>query len=110
MMLVEAARARPVSVAEHRRGGHRHTVLRAVAHQLGGGAGHVGDADVLAGHQQVLDVRRPNDGSFCIHCAWARGEGKSNFRASRSGSSSQPQKASDAIIPRMRIEEQSKVV
>ena len=34
----------------------RDAVLGAVAHQLHGRASHMGDADVFAGHQQVVDV------------------------------------------------------
>ena len=34
----------------------------------------------IRSHQRFHDMLIANDGSFCIHCAWARGEGKYDFR------------------------------
>ncbi|AYC35012.1 FAD-dependent oxidoreductase [Pseudomonas cavernae] len=34
----------------------------------------------LRNHTQFPDALVPNDGAFCIHCAWGPGEGKYDFR------------------------------
>lgn len=45
-----------VLVAQGRCGSHGDTMLCTITHQLGRRSRYMGNADVLAGHQQIVDV------------------------------------------------------